>query len=389
MHDAGVFLILGGAGLIGYTYILYPILLKIVSVRNPAPATLGDPDAWPAVTIILTIRNEATQIAQALEGLLALDYPKARMQILVISPDSADGTHEIVQAYADRGVEWVGVPDGRPSGAAALTASPYVRGDVVVNTDTAVRVPPEALKALIRPFTDPSVGLTTGRAIRLPSDAQRSYAGDVAAMRYGSAIRSLESRAGSLVGDAGPCYAIRAHLHRVPLPASLSRATAAALHCREWGYRAVLVAGADYYVPGAGSLSREYRQRVGTLARELRTVLHKRRHLNPFRGVGFAWMIFSHEVCRWIVPWAGVFAVAGLAVAAPTVVWARILLGIVGAMVTLGALGWAASGKRSLYWFLEIPAFGLMEAVALMHGALRASRREHGTARPAHQLMPR
>lgn len=368
MHDAGVVLFLGGAGLIGYTYILYPILLKIVSLRRPAPATLSDPEVWPSVSILLTVRDEAAQIAKVLENLLALDYPKDRRQVVVVSSGAADGTDEIVRAYADRGVELVSAPQGRGQDAANLT------GEIVVNTNASVRIPPDGLKALVRPFVDAEVGLTRGREIRVPAGTQPVNGGDVTAMRYETLIRGLETRAGGVVGASGPWYAIRTHLHRIPLPVSMSRDVTAALHCHEWGYRAVFEPDAVCYVTWSGSLRQEYRQRVGTLARGLRTVLHKRQHLNPFRGVAFAWMLFSHEVCRWIVPWAGVLAVVGLIIVAPSILWARALLGVVGAVATLGAIGWVGSEKRKLPRVLELPAFGLMGNVAAMHGALRASR---------------
>ena len=188
---------------------------------------------------------------------------------------------------------------------------------------------------------------------------------------YEMAIRDLETRVGSIVGASGCFYAIRHHLHRIPLPTSLSRDFAAALHCRERGYRAVSVPEAICFVPRATSLRREYRRKVRTISRGLRTLLHKRNLMNPFRYGLFAWMLFSHKVCRWLIPWAGVTALVGLALMTPSIPWARVGFLVAVAGVLLGSVGWLASDRRDLPWILELPAFGLIGNVAAMHAALR------------------
>ena len=75
------------------------------------------------------------------------------------------------------------------------------------------------------------------------------------------------------------------------------------------GYRAVSVSKALCFVPRTGDLRSEYRRKVRTIARGLHTLGYKRSLLNPWRYGLFAWMLFSHKVCRWLVPWA---ALAGL-----------------------------------------------------------------------------
>ena len=82
-------------------------------------------------------------------------------------------------------------------------------------------------------------------------------------------------------------------------------------------------------------------------------------------------MLFSHKVCRWLVPWAGVTALLGLALMAPSIPWARVGLLVVGAGVLLGSVGWLASDRRDLPWILELPAFGLIGNVAAMHAMVR------------------
>ena len=363
-----------GVGLFVYTYALYPGLLKVLGLRKAGSTSLTDPDVWPTVSISLPVYNEEHQIAETLESLLSLDYPKDRLQILVVSDASADRTDEIVRAYTDRGVELLRVPERRGKGAAEIAATPHLTGEIVVNTDASVRIVPDALKPLIRQFSDREVGLASGRDVSVASGAENAIEGESRYVGYEMAIRDLESRVGSIVGASGCFYAIRHHLHRVPLPISLSRDFAAALHCRERGYRAVSVPDAICYVPRVASPGREYRRKVRTITRGLQTLLHKRRLMNPFRYGLFSWMLFSHKVCRWLVPWAGVTALVGLALMAPSISWARVVLLLAVAGLLLGSVGWLASNRRDLPWFLALPAFGLLGNVAAMHALLRVIR---------------
>ena len=76
------------------------------------------------------------------------------------------------------------------------------------------------------------------------------------------------------------------------------------LIAREKGFRSVTVNAAICYVPRTSRLRAEYRRKVRTMARGMETLFFKRPLLNPFRYPLFAWMLFSHKVCRWLAPWA-------------------------------------------------------------------------------------
>ena len=82
MTEVGTILLAAGAGLLGYTYALYPGLLKLIVAVRATREPLGDPQEWPTVSVSLPAYNEEHQIAETLESLLSLDYPKDRLQIL-------------------------------------------------------------------------------------------------------------------------------------------------------------------------------------------------------------------------------------------------------------------------------------------------------------------
>jgi len=63
---------------------------------------MTEAEALPFVSIIVPCRNEEKHIRRCLESILANDYPKDRIEILVLDGMSEDGTREIVASYNER-----------------------------------------------------------------------------------------------------------------------------------------------------------------------------------------------------------------------------------------------------------------------------------------------
>ena len=51
------------------------------------------------VTVIVPCKNEERHIAECLESILANDYPKEKLEVLVIDGMSQDRTREIIKKY--------------------------------------------------------------------------------------------------------------------------------------------------------------------------------------------------------------------------------------------------------------------------------------------------
>ena len=59
-------------------------------------------DSAPFVSVVIPCRNEARFIGACLDSILGNDYPKDRLEVLVVDGMSQDGTSEIVKEYAKR-----------------------------------------------------------------------------------------------------------------------------------------------------------------------------------------------------------------------------------------------------------------------------------------------
>src|SRR5437762_18630 len=357
-----------------YTYVGYPTLLKLVGSLRRAPRRTAPPAEWPSISITIPVHNEAEVIAGTLERILELDYPAERRQILVVSDASSDGTDKIVSGLADRGVELLRLPERRGKTAAENAARAHLRGTIIVNTDASVRIALQALKPLVAAFADPTVGVASGRDVSVARVGAEANAGESTYVGYEMWVRDLETRVSGIVGASGCLYAIRAELHRQLVPEDLRRDVGAALLARRRGYRAVSVPEAICFVPRGASLRQEYRRKVRTMARGLRTLWWLRGLLDPLRWGRFAWMLASHKLCRWVVPWAllgAVAALAGLATGEGRG-WSRGVLAGLAVVAGLGAAGWWwPEGKRPPR-LLALAAYLFAGNVAALHAWLLA-----------------
>jgi len=84
------------AGFCLYTYLGYPAILRLLSLRKRRAQRRSSAPIPPRISIVVPVYNEVAVIAGTLERILAIDYPADRRQILVVSDASADGTDEIV-----------------------------------------------------------------------------------------------------------------------------------------------------------------------------------------------------------------------------------------------------------------------------------------------------
>jgi len=368
-----------------YSYLGYPAILKLVSVlRRTRRSTrvLSDGPAPPAprISIVLPIYNEANVIAATLERILAVDYPADRRQILVISDASTDGTDEIVAGFADRGVELLRMPRRQGKTAAENAARRYLTGEIIVNTDASVGIDAAAIKHLVAAFGDPTVGVASSHDVSVASLDAGANSGEGAYVGLEMWIRGLETAVDGIVGASGSLYAIRAELHMRPVPDGLSRDFAAALTAREHGRRAVSVPEALCYVPRGASLQLEYRRKVRTMTRGLATLAYKRALLNPFRYGVFAWMLFSHKLCRWLVPWALLALLAAVGALSVTSAWARALLVAFGLVAVAGVIALVRRGADSLPRILALPAYVATGNAAALHAWVRVLTGRHAPA---------
>jgi cellulose synthase/poly-beta-1,6-N-acetylglucosamine synthase-like glycosyltransferase len=355
--------------LLVYAYALYPAILWLLARGKNTPRVAVT--QFPMVSIVVPAYNEEAQIRGAIEAMLAQDYPADRRQILILSDASTDQTDSIVREYESRGVELLRMPVRGGKTAAENASVPLLRGEIVINSDSSVRFQPTAVRRLIEEMADPRVGVASTRDVSVSRDTTAANVTEAGYVGYEMHIRGLETQTGGIVGASGSGYAIRAHLHRIPVRADLSRDFSAALTARKHGYTAVSVEDALCLVPRTPSLKAEYKRKVRTIARGVETLLHNRHLLDPTRHGVFAWKLISHKVCRWLVPASMIPAAIGLVLLGTEHAWAigLLILGLLGCLVAFIGSRWPE--HKPMPRLLSVFTFAVAANTAVVHALIR------------------
>jgi glycosyltransferase involved in cell wall biosynthesis len=338
--------------------------------RTPG-GTVPTKPHFPNVSIVVPAYNEEAQIRGAVEALIAQDYPAGRRQILVVSDASTDKTDSIVREYESQAVELFRLPVRGGKTAAENASCSLLRGEIVINTDASIRLHRSAVRRLVEAMLDPTVGVASSCDVSVTRDAKLANQTEATYVGYEMGVRALETQTGGIVGASGSGYAIRSQLHRLPVRDDLSRDFSAALTARRHGFRAVSVSDALCYVPRTTSLHAEYRRKVRTIARGMETLMYNRTLLDTSEYGLFAWKLFSHKVCRWFVPVAGVLGFFGLVILSRYSAVAGLVLGVAAVAALVAAVGFLWPVSRPLPRLISTLSFAAAANFAVLHALFR------------------
>jgi cellulose synthase/poly-beta-1,6-N-acetylglucosamine synthase-like glycosyltransferase len=285
-----------------YSYFLYPLALIALPVRRQLPesaaGSVSASGATPPVSLIITAHNEAGRIRKKLENTLALVYPN--LEIIVASDCSTDETDDIVREYRKHGILLSRTDERLGKENAQKDAIAMATGDIIVFSDVATSIPPDAIAALVRYFDNPSVGALSSEDVFVSHDG--GVVGEGAYVKYEMWLRKLESLQGGLVGLSGSFFAARREICTewdIHSPSDFNTA----LNCVSKGYVAVSAPDVLGYYHDVSDSSREYQRKLRTVIRGITALARHPEVLNPFRHGLFAFEVLSHKVMRWLVPW--------------------------------------------------------------------------------------
>lgn len=280
---------------VAYAYVGFPVLVLLRGWLWHRPYQLSD--ETPAISMVIAAYNEEQSIGQKLENILSLDYPRDKLEVIIASDGSEDATNEIVAGYAARGVRLLALPRLGKAGAlnAAVAAA---NGEILVFSDANSIYDAQALRKLVRPFGDASVGGVAGNQVYLRTrDQHQSGAGEHGYWNFDRMLKQAESRAGNTISATGAIYAIRRTLFRgVPEGVTDDFATSTSVIAQ--GYRLVFAEDAIAYEPVAASSGREFGRKVRIMTRGLKAVQVMRELLNPLQHGFYSVQLFSHKVLR-------------------------------------------------------------------------------------------
>jgi cellulose synthase/poly-beta-1,6-N-acetylglucosamine synthase-like glycosyltransferase len=287
-----------------YTLAGYPMALAFFARRRCR--SIHKAFSPKTVTILLAVRNGGRWLRAKLECLMALDYPRDLLQIVVISDGSMDETDGIAKEFADANrIDFVRIASGGKARALNVGLE-LARGEILFFTDVRQEIEPNTLRDLVSCFADPSVGVVSGELVI--RDGQTLEECSVGLYwKYEKWMRTRESQIDSMLGATGCVYAMRRAL-ATPLPGgTLVDDMFLPLGAFFRGYRIVLEEKAKAFDEPT-SLGHEFKRKVRTLAGVYQIVALYPKLLSRRNRMLISFV--SHKLARLLLPYALLVAAA-------------------------------------------------------------------------------
>jgi len=139
------------------------MVFRLVSayIYKPIP----DRGYRPKVSIIIPVYNEECVIGNTIDAILKSDYPKDKMELVVVDDKSSDNSLEVINKKRCE-YDFKVITHDKNMGKRHAIASgvKYCTGEVLVCTDSDTIIVPEGIKMLVQPFVDEKVYCVCGNA---------------------------------------------------------------------------------------------------------------------------------------------------------------------------------------------------------------------------------
>jgi poly-beta-1,6-N-acetyl-D-glucosamine synthase len=294
--------------LIFYTYAGYPTVLLVgyaaAQLRRDLNYLLGrqnrrvaDNDHQPSISVVIAAFNEEACIERKLENLAQTDYPKDRLQIIIVSDGSTDRTNELLRTITLPGLEVILLAERKGKPNALNVGIERATGEVLVLSDAATLFAPDAISKMARHYADGKVGAVCG-SLKFENSTE-SQGTEGVYWKYETMLRLMEARWGATLTASGAIYSLRKSCFRALPEGTMIEDFLVPMAARAQGFRVLYdpeVIGTDQ---AASSVSGEFTRRVRLAMGSFRA-LGQLMQLRLDAVTAFAFI--SHKLLRWVLP---------------------------------------------------------------------------------------
>ncbi len=285
--------------IIVYTYLGYPLIIVGLSKLFPKRRKI-DLTHEPSVTWVVPSFNEEDIIAKKIENILALDYPKDKLEIMIITDGSTDHTPSIARTFS--GVTVLHENARRGKSAAENRAMKHIGSEIVVFNDANTKVGVQSLRELVKHYADPSVGGVSGaKGIIVEKNDLAESKGEGLYWKYESAIKKADSTFNSLMGAAGELVSFRSELVQdLPLDTILDDFMQS-FYILKQDKVMIYEPQAKAEETSSASIDEELKRKIRIAAGGWQSISRLPFMFNLLKRPIQSWMYISHRVLRWSI----------------------------------------------------------------------------------------
>ncbi|QQS36864.1 MAG: glycosyltransferase [Ignavibacteriales bacterium] len=287
-----------------HSYLLYPVtifLLNFITTKKIKSSTSND----LKVSILISVFNEEKVIEKTVRMLFSNGYPDDRLEIIIGSDKSEDGTNEILDKLSNDFKNLTVKNFDIRRGKAQVLNDLYkiADGDILVFCDANTIYEYGAITKMVSYYTSEKIGGVSGKLRLL--DFEKSKESGSQETRYWDFETWLKEKEGSLgilIGANGGIYSMRKNMFvEIPIDHPVSDDLYLSLKVLEQKKDFLFIKDAIGEELTAPSIEAEFYRKIRTTSNNLYTIKAVKKLLNPFYGLS-SYGFWSHKVVRWFSP---------------------------------------------------------------------------------------
>jgi len=209
------------AFVIVYAYAGYPLVLLFLRVfihRRVRKSPIE-----PYVTLVVPAYNESRVIEAKIRNAASLDYPPNKLEVLIASDGSSDGTVELASKFSDGSrIRVLAFPQNRGKILVLNDAVREAKGEIIVFSDASAILQADSIRQLVANFADPKVGAVSGIYRVQHASGARLGSQEEMYWKYETFLRMQESLLASTLGGHGQILGVRKDLYPFPTPGTIN-----------------------------------------------------------------------------------------------------------------------------------------------------------------------
>ncbi len=287
-------------GMVFLAYFFYPFLMWIIGRRQKTRVAKREYDNFdlPTLTIVVAAHNEEKNIAATIDSLLAQDYPKDKLKIMVFSDGSRDRTVQIVKDYERQGVELMEFKKNIGKTECQNCAVAKIKTTLVGFADGNVTWQPQAATILARGLmADKGAAVATGKLV-LIKDGSTEKSNEGLFRKLDDLIKKGESALGRTIGAVGPIYMVKRGEY-IKLSPKLVSDLVLPLLLTAQGRKVIYLARAQAREPASANIWMEFHRQKRMITQGLVALPVLWQVASVTRNTKLFLMIALHKYFRW------------------------------------------------------------------------------------------
>jgi len=290
--------------IITWAMIGYPLSIMLLGKIYKNRKLKKDYTHQPTVTVMVVAHNEEKVILSKLNNIIELDYPKNKIEFLIVSDNSTDKTNEIVRKFIKEHpdikirIYEVKIRKGKTN--AQNEAQKLVATEYLVMTDANSMMDKESVKELMAAFTSDNISYVAGCLSIINHEVSDVSSAETSYWNNDLAIREIEGRIQSITAGNGAIYACRTREYYDFKPIECHDSAMPLFYALQ-GKRAIVNHDAIAYEKAGENIRDEFKRKIRMNRVIFRHIFPDIRILNVFKYKWFTYFYFGHRMCRYLL----------------------------------------------------------------------------------------